>query len=128
MERTDIAIEAWRTVDEIRSSPVFLAFAEARDVLFGPDGPAAEIAAFEAAKAAYEPVAAIGRHHPDFKSRAAELSAVKTALYATPAYRRYQETLAALDAVLAPIGAGIRAILDSCRAGTTTHCGKGDTK
>lgn len=128
MERTDIAIEAWRTVDEIRNSKAYRVFAETRDALFGPDGPAAEIAAFEAAKAAYEPVAALGKHHPDFKARAAELSAAKAALYATPAYRHYQEALAALNAVLEPIGEEIRAILDSCRAGTTTHCGKGDMK
>ncbi|MFA5006640.1 MAG: hypothetical protein WC509_04135 [Candidatus Izemoplasmatales bacterium] len=128
MERTDIAIEAWRTVDEIRNSPAYGAYAEARDRLLGPDGPTAERTAFEAAKAAYEPVAAVGRHHPDFKSRAAELSAAKAALYATPAYRRYRETLAEINAIFEPIGAEIRAILDSCRAGTTTHCGKGAPK
>jgi len=124
MERTELALEAWRTVDEIKDSPVYLEFAAAEQALLGPSGPAAEIARFTAAKAAYEPTLRYGKHHPDFKRVAAELAAAKTALLTTPEHRRYAAALDALNAVLDPIAASIRAIQDECRVGTKTHCGK----
>lgn len=124
MERTEIALEAWRTVDEIKASPVYVEFAAAETALLGALGPQAEIARFTAAKAAYEPILRFGKHHPDFKRVATELAAAKTALYATEAHRRYAAAITALNAVLDPIAEGIKDILDGCRVGTKTHCGK----
>ncbi len=124
MERTELALEAWRTVDEIKRSPIYREFTEAERALLGPSGPAAELARFAAAKDAYEPVLRFGKHHPDFKRLAAELAAAKTALLSTPEHRRYAAAQDAINAVLDPIAAGIRAIQDDCRVGTKTHCGK----
>lgn len=124
MERTEIALEAWRTVDEIKASPVYREFAEAEQALLGPSGPTAEIARFTAAKAAYEPTLRFGKHHPDFKRVAAELAAAKTALYTTVEHRRYAAAVDALNAILDPIAESLRSILDDCRVGTKTHCGK----
>jgi len=124
MERTSIAIEAWRTVDEIKASPLWHEYAASRDALFGPGGPRDEIDGFVAAKATYEATFAIGKHHPDFKRDAAAFAAAKTALFTTPEHRRHAAALAALNAVLDGIAADIREILDSCLVGTKTHCEK----
>jgi cell fate (sporulation/competence/biofilm development) regulator YlbF (YheA/YmcA/DUF963 family) len=123
MERTEIALEAWRTVDDIRNGEEYRTFALARDALLGPSGPADAIARFTAAKERFAEASARGRHHPDFSAAATDLAAAKDNLYSTPEYGRYIAALAALNAVLEGIAGRIRDFLDSCLVGPKTHCG-----
>lgn len=124
MDRTEIALEAWKTVDAIRDSEAYRAFTSSRDFLYGPDGPQAELAAFSAAKGRFDATAAVGKHHPDFARDAAALAEAKDALYRTEAYRRHAEALRTLNAMLETTAGRIRAILDSCLVGTKNACGK----
>jgi len=121
MDRQQIIDKAWETVDEIKTSPLYLDYLASLQTL-KEESLCLLVEEFDRQKTIFETVKSYGPYHPDFSRAAKKLAEAKDALFSRAEYQEFLRCQTELNASLAKIGSAIQDILHDCTITSNKKC------